>query len=211
MASSATSSSTARPGSFAHVLARLAAKIDQSAGADERDALADDVVTLSYAEALQRGRQRHSRAAAASEASLTELQNKEKDSQELSDGPREPNDLRAGAACGEDREAPGRDRAGKRKIASLTVRMSGAECAQVHARAAEAGMTVSAYLRSCVFEAESLRTQVKQALAEMRSGAGTVDTNAAERPNAHVEAGRSSARGWRTRLARWTGKKSTQA
>ena len=209
MASSATSSSTARPGSFAHVLAGLAAKIDRSAGADERDALADDVVTLSYAEALQRGRQRHSRAAAASE-SLTEQENKEKDSQESSDGPREPDDLKAEAACGEDREERGRDRAGKRKIASLTVRMSGAECAQVHARAAEAGMTVSAYLRSCVFEAENLRTQVKQALAEMRA-AGTVDTNAAERPNAHGEAGRSSVRGWRTRLARWTGKRSTQS
>jgi len=34
----------------------------------------------------------------------------------------------------------------------------------------EAGLTVSAYLRSCTFEAEALRAQVKEALAELRTG-----------------------------------------
>jgi hypothetical protein len=55
------------------------------------------------------------------------------------------------------------------KDASITLRMSQAECAQLHRRAAEAGLTVSAYLRSCTFEAESLRAMVKDTLAQLRS------------------------------------------
>ena len=46
--------------------------------------------------------------------------------------------------------------------------MSRSEIAQLQRRAAEAGLTVSAYLRSCTFEAEALRTQVKEALAQLR-------------------------------------------
>lgn len=55
-----------------------------------------------------------------------------------------------------------------RKCASITIRVSKAECEQLHRRAAEAGLTLSAYVRSCTLEAEALRAQVKQALAEMR-------------------------------------------
>jgi hypothetical protein len=55
------------------------------------------------------------------------------------------------------------------KEASVTIRMSKAECAQLHRRADEAGLTVSAYLRSCTFEAESLREMVKETLAQLRS------------------------------------------
>lgn len=55
------------------------------------------------------------------------------------------------------------------KESSITIRMSKAECAQLHCRAAEAGLTVSAYLRSCTFEAESLRAMVKDTLAQLRS------------------------------------------
>jgi hypothetical protein len=61
---------------------------------------------------------------------------------------------------------PGRDL----RKASITIRLSKAECAQLHQRAADAGLTVSAYLRSCVLEAEALRAQVKQALAELKQG-----------------------------------------
>jgi len=56
------------------------------------------------------------------------------------------------------------------RSASITVRLSEAECAQLRKLAAEAGLTVSAYLRSCTFEAESLRAEVKDALAQLRSG-----------------------------------------
>jgi predicted DNA binding CopG/RHH family protein len=55
------------------------------------------------------------------------------------------------------------------KDASITIRMSKAECAQLHRRAAEAGLTISAYLRSCTFEAESLRAMVKDTLAQLSS------------------------------------------
>lgn len=55
-----------------------------------------------------------------------------------------------------------------RKRASVTIRLSVAECAQLRARAAESGMTVSAYLRSCTLEVESLRAQVKEVLAQLR-------------------------------------------
>jgi len=54
------------------------------------------------------------------------------------------------------------------KSASITIRLSKAECAQLHRRAADAGLTVSAYLRSCTFEAESLRAMVKDTMAELR-------------------------------------------
>ena len=55
------------------------------------------------------------------------------------------------------------------RSASVTIRMSEVECARLHRRAAEAGLTVSAYLRSCAVEAETLRAQVKQALAELKT------------------------------------------
>jgi predicted DNA binding CopG/RHH family protein len=56
----------------------------------------------------------------------------------------------------------------EKRSASVTVRLSAAECALLKQRAAEAGLTLSAYLRSCTFEAEALRTQVKQAIQELR-------------------------------------------
>jgi len=62
--------------------------------------------------------------------------------------------------------APDRDL----RSASVTIRLSRAECARLHQRAEEAGLTVSAYLRSCAVEAEALRAQVKQALAELKAG-----------------------------------------
>jgi hypothetical protein len=57
--------------------------------------------------------------------------------------------------------------AGKRR-ASVTLRLSRAECVQLKQRAAEAGLTVSAYIRSCTFEAETLRAQVKHAVQQLR-------------------------------------------
>jgi len=57
------------------------------------------------------------------------------------------------------------------KTASITIRISETESAHLRRRAAEAGMTVSAYLRSCTLEVESLRSQVKETLAQMRASA----------------------------------------
>ena len=59
----------------------------------------------------------------------------------------------------------------EKKSASITIRMSRAECAQLRKRADAASLTVSAYMRSCILEAETLRAQVKEALAELRAAA----------------------------------------
>ncbi|MFZ1085349.1 MAG: hypothetical protein WAN35_10320 [Terracidiphilus sp.] len=79
------------------------------------------------------------------------------------------------------------------KDASITIRMSKAECEQLHRRAAEAGLTVSAYLRSCTFEAESLRAMVKETMAQLRSASAQLNP--------------APARGsWLRRLTLWMGR-----
>ena len=68
------------------------------------------------------------------------------------------------------------------KSSSITIRLSKTECAQLRKRAAEAGVTVSAYLRSCTFEAESLRAQVKETLAELRLASSRAEQNSSPQP-----------------------------
>jgi predicted DNA binding CopG/RHH family protein len=65
--------------------------------------------------------------------------------------------------------APAADQ--EKRRSSVTIRLTQAECVQLKQRAAEAGLTLSAYIRSCTFEAEALRAQVKQTLAELRATA----------------------------------------
>lgn len=67
--------------------------------------------------------------------------------------------------------------ANETKAVSITLRMSQQEAAQVRKRAADAGLTMSAYIRSCVCEAELLRAQVKTALIEMRQASEHKNTN----------------------------------
>ncbi len=55
------------------------------------------------------------------------------------------------------------------KRMTVSVRLSEQESELLRLRAAESGLSVSAYMRSCVLEADHLRSQVKQALAQMRS------------------------------------------
>lgn len=71
------------------------------------------------------------------------------------------------------------------KRASITIRLSRPECARLKARAAESGMTISEYLRSCTLEVENLRTQVKDAVATMRAQAAPENPHNApvERPS----------------------------
>lgn len=57
----------------------------------------------------------------------------------------------------------------ERKSASVTVRLCHAEGERLRQRAAESGLTVSEYMRSCVFEVETLRAQVKETLATLRA------------------------------------------
>jgi hypothetical protein len=51
----------------------------------------------------------------------------------------------------------------------VSVRLTEREFACLRDRAEESGISVSAYMRSCVVDADQLRAQVKRALAEMRS------------------------------------------
>jgi hypothetical protein len=66
-------------------------------------------------------------------------------------------------------EVTRRDCALEQRHAVVSIRMNDMEFDRLRLRAAESGLSVSAYMRSCVLDAEHLRTQVKQALAEMRS------------------------------------------
>ena len=66
-------------------------------------------------------------------------------------------------------EVTRRDCALEQRHAVVSIRVNDMEFDQLRLRAAESGLSVSAYMRSCVLDAEHLRTQVKQALAEMRS------------------------------------------
>lgn len=92
--------------------------------------------------------------------------------------------------------------ASSRKSATATLRMTAEENAQLQLRAVEAGISVSAYLRSCVFEAEALRAQVKGALAELRQQRSAPEPVRTDQPA--DEPGQSS-RSWRERLLpRWS-------
>jgi predicted DNA binding CopG/RHH family protein len=87
------------------------------------------------------------------------------------------------------------------KKASITIRLSEPECEQLRQRAAEAGLTVSAYLRSCTLEVESLRAQVKQTLAQMRGAPLTrAESEIAPRPEHSVRSFLARLREWARNL-----------
>jgi predicted DNA binding CopG/RHH family protein len=68
-------------------------------------------------------------------------------------------------------------KAAETKAVSVTLRVSQQEANQLRKRAATAGLTVSAYIRSCVCEADLLRAQVKSALIEMRQASTQTNVN----------------------------------
>ncbi len=107
-------------------------------------ALLDDVATISYEQALRSNRRVPPVAA---------LHTSETQSTQVSTTKRQ------GSAAREK----------KRKSSSITIRLTEEEEIQLHERAAAAQLSVSAYLRSCIFEAESLRAQVKEALSQIRA------------------------------------------
>lgn len=120
------------------------------------DGLADDVATISYEQAL-----RNHALSQPESPSLSHALHAPRAAAEVSTAP-SPHD-----ACYQ------RDPPGMRplKTASVTIRLSEPDCRQLRDRAAEAGLTVSAYLRSCALEVESLRAQVKAALAQLENPA----------------------------------------
>jgi len=89
--------------------------------------------------------------------------------------------------------------AANRKLSSVTIRLSHKECEQLRERAAAANLTVSAYLRSCIFEVEALRAQVKEALLQIHPLDGDPRQ---ERPAFRTQP---ASKDWRTRLfAHWS-------
>lgn len=56
--------------------------------------------------------------------------------------------------------------------AAISVRFAPEERALIKARAAEAGISASAYVRQCALEVEQLRAQVRDAIAAMERGVG---------------------------------------
>ncbi len=60
------------------------------------------------------------------------------------------------------------DQDSSRKRCTISIRLSLEEIELLRLRACESGVSVSAYIRSCVLEADSLRAQVKQAIAGLR-------------------------------------------
>jgi hypothetical protein len=188
--------------SFAGLLAALAAPVPKpevsgdgsplqgwrSASAWNDDDWADDVATLSYERALRTHARYHS--GGPTDQSLTEPA----DAGPIHLPTRIPDRIQEPFAAGSpatSHTAP-RPSANKQpenahfplarelKCSSITIRLSQAECAQLRTRAAEAGLTVSAYLRSCTFEAESLRALVRDTMAQLRSA------TTAARPTAPV-------------------------
>jgi hypothetical protein len=148
--------------SFAGLLASLAAPekngTERATGWDEEE-LADDLVALSYEHAL--------RAQATREAGLGESSDAGDPLEKL------PHRTRAGE----------HDHASSASLrtASVTIRLSHLETARLRRRAAEAGLTVSAYVRSCVLETDALRAQVKEALAEMKTAVESTPAPTRER------------------------------
>jgi Mobilization protein NikA len=164
---------------FAGLLAALTTHAPRQQPAWNDDDLAEDVATLSYETAL-RTHARH-KAADPGDQAFTQIADSKfmrtasQDSSACATWPAARPGARewsqdAGQKSAQDFFAMPEQ---NRKCASITIRLSKAECEQLRRRAADAGLTVSAYLRSCTFEAEALRAQVKEALAELRKGNAT--------------------------------------
>jgi hypothetical protein len=152
--------------SFASLLASFTAPRQKSSEIWDDSALLDDVTTISYEQALRS----HRRVPAPASAQSPMLEDPSFASTAVSTTVSE-----AGIK--------------HRKTASITIRLTKTEEAQLHERAAAAQLSISAYLRSCIFEAESLRAQVKEALSQMKAAPAR---EAQEQPKPPSN--------WRTRL-----------
>jgi hypothetical protein len=163
---------------FAGLLAKLAAANRAELHTWNDEELSTDVATLSYERALR-----------------THMRYKAADESDESLVPAGAELMRSNTQTSGSMGQAARTRDRDRKCSSVTLRMSKAECEQLRVRAAEAGLTVSAYLRLCAFEAEALRAEVKEALAELRRAP------APEAESARcVESFRGSRLGWLRRM-----------
>ena len=174
------SAPTQRASSFAGLLAALSDPVSKRVPAWNDDDLEDDVMTLSYERALQahaRYRPVDADTRPPEHAEDGEsIRIREVGTEEIAQGEDAafPERLQASPTVIQPHSAPASSRARNLKCASITIRLSQVECAQLRTRAAEAGLSISAYLRSCTFEAEALRAEVKQTLAQLRTSENSV-------------------------------------
>jgi predicted DNA binding CopG/RHH family protein len=152
---------------FASLLAALATPKTQKTDREtdwNQDDPSDETGSLSYERAL-RANSRYERiewpAALVEEAEIADLAKLDRTQHRTEDATGAGNAGREGFKTA----APQKPL----KTASITIRLSPLEFEQLKERASEAGLSISAYLRSCTFEAEALRAQVKKALAELRA------------------------------------------
>ena len=211
MAQAATSQSSPAARSFASVLAALA--LPRQTPHDGRklraadnshrwceDGLGDDIATISYEQALRTHTRHHSE-------SIAMPTQPENNPLPTSTHNQPLVDLSASSAPSpRTHELSALPALDARRSSSITIRLSKEECDQIHARAAEAQLTVSAYLRSCVLEADQLRAQVKQMLVQIRA------VQSAQGPPATSSASRQKSPTWPLSFVRWCLlRRSTQA
>ena len=156
--------------SFAGLLATLASPpreaVDDAAEWSGGD-LGDDVVTLSYERALNA----HARYRPADSGDWTVPQPRQAEAADAKEAANRPATQIDEGLTPRAGEAPQAANERDLRSVSVTIRLSKTECTRLHRRATEAGVTISAYMRSCTFEAEALRAQVKEALAELKAAA----------------------------------------
>ena len=163
-------------------MAALAGQARKTAWQEDDDGLADDVATLSYERTLRT----HARYKAPELSNETFTQSDQPltqpvdldvlrfceaipDEESLDRTKAAPEIQPASLVTAKITPCNSTDHDRNLKSASITIRLSRAECEQLRSRAADAGLTVSAYMRSCTFEAESLRALVKDTLAQLRT------------------------------------------
>jgi predicted DNA binding CopG/RHH family protein len=170
---------------FATLLSSLAGSPPQSSRRWAEDSLPEDVAVLSYEQALRAQSRRRTEPGGDAAAFFA-------DPPSASQPAAAEQDYFSDAAP--ETAAPAKDSLYQQslKTASITIRMSQAESDALHRRAAEAGMTVSAYLRYCALEVETLRGAVKQAMAELKEAAVRERQPEAPAPS-----------GWLKRLSLW--------
>lgn len=219
MQHSESAASSANSASFASLLAALSTPAKKPGGSWGEDAFAGDVATLSYEHAL-RAHARYKpddpgdQPAKQTDRSLTQtpdrfaLSAQEEETATPADAfTRAAEQSFTAQPPVFERQYPNHSRSlhtratRDRLRASVTIRLSDDECEQLRQRAAEAGVTVSAYLRSCTFEAEALRSQVKETLMQLRAATQPMKSAVAPERTARR---RSSWRQWLLHF--WPGK-----
>ena len=123
----------------------------------------DDVVSLSYEQALKN----HARYRPRNPLDLAAMHDQDDDRDQSMEPAAEPQHDPTAETTSD--RFHGMTTNASLRSASVTVRLTADEFERLKQRSAEAGLTVSAFLRSCAFEVETLRGQVKAAVVALRT------------------------------------------